>query len=389
MPKKLSMHVGRCVGYTTELATDHLPINSRSFKKNGKYNGKTFYDDENYQWMLDCLDGGYEICKDFYEYMQDYNNLEKKHIHNLESHSKKWNSKIQQQSPYSSYHTTKNAQLELASKPTEEAKILLVRHAAIQDVIDRYHAAVEIMYPRTLFGTSHKHYRSSAMKDLFKAAHYSLSSLSVNLTKLREQEHSIVNSSNDGSYADNNSNAATTKQLKQIRDQIAHAEKEYRREHENYCISVRDIYQQCRKLEKERLDLIKETSIEFTKVAYSSEHVNQQRRVYEELMQYLNVQQNTVADLNFWAQTYRVYDSQIDISSRMNRKHADDSDNDSISVRRMRTSSGNQRRNGKHTENNVQQSDSEDEPEQSLADGTAARNEVKQNKHAETVEKRK
>ncbi|CAF3111834.1 unnamed protein product [Rotaria socialis] len=376
MPKKLSKHVGSCVGYTTDLAADHLPINSRSSRKTGKSNGKTFYDDENYRWMLDCLDGGYEVCKDFYEYMQDYNNLEKKHIHNLDSHSTKWNSKIQQQSPYSSYHTTKNAQLQLVGKPTEEAKILRVRHAAIQDVIDRYLAEVEIIYPRTLFGTSHRHYRSSAMKDLFKAAHYSLSSLSDNLKKLREQEQSIVNSNNDGSYVGNNSNAATTKQLKQIRDKIAHAEKEYHRERENYCMRVRDIYEQCRILEKDRLNLIKETLIEFTKVAYSSEHVNQQRRVYEELMQYLNAEQDTVADLNFWAQNYRVYDSEIDMPSRMNRKR-DDSDNDSISVRRMRTSSGNQQKNGKHTEENVQQSDSEDEPERSLADGTAARNEVK------------
>lgn len=302
--------------------------------------------------------------------MQDHNDLLKKRIDNLVSYTNKWKLKVEQQSPIASYHTTQMGQLSVINLPTQEAKSLRVLHNGIQLVMDEYHSKVESIYPPTHLGMAHKHYRTHALKNSFKAEYASLTDLATNLAKLREQKQNLTS---DGSASFDSSNAnsvITSRRLNELKENITRAKEAYDRGRRNYCKRVREIYEECRILEKDRLNLITETLMKFIDVAYPSENPVQQRQVYEEIAQYLKIEQNSTADLDFWAQKYRIYDSPS-TSSRSNH-HSVDLDSDSISVRRMRTSARNQKHNDTSVAENALETASEDEEESSKPKTTAS-----------------
>jgi hypothetical protein len=288
-----------------------------------EYIHKQFFEDDNFSSIIKCLDGGFEVAKDIIDYIEDYHNLRQDIAHRHSSYSNKWKSKLKQQSSLSSYHTTKRAQLQTIRSPENLAQLLQARCDAIQQVITAYRRQVERMYPSERLGTAHKHYRTDTMKKLFKTARLSVSKTSEKLDKLREQEKRAKAALHDADVQCENlsfdSTASKSKvthanetqekrqdELQQIQDKISRLEEEYNQEQETYHEKATDIYQQCRELEKERLDQIRQTLIDFVQAAHTSEHSDEYNAVFENLLANIKTQQDSVEDLDFWAHTYHV-----------------------------------------------------------------------------------
>ncbi|CAF3019667.1 unnamed protein product [Rotaria sp. Silwood2] len=383
--RTISTNLVSCIGYTGSFASHASAIENRNNRTHRRYNEENFFHRKNYKLILICLDDGYGISMDLIDYMESYCNLLKKHIDDFNSYSKKWKSKLRQQSVLSSYNTTKRAQLETIRTPERRAKILQKQHEAILEVIITYRTQVERMYPSERLSTSHKHYRTNVKKNLFKAAYSSLSCLSNKLEQLHEQQQRAENALDDANiqyenlFSDetiskNKITNAKDKQnkrkdkLAEIKREIKQTEKEYNDEQKIYRTRAREIYEECRVLEQERLDLIGETLIKFNEAAFSSEHLTEQQDIFEDLKSKLENQRNTLKDLDFWAQTYGIYDSSSEIN------HNDDIHDASMSsrttIRKTKTSHKNETENITTIEENIEQSASEDQEEQSEADNT-------------------
>ncbi|CAF1321439.1 unnamed protein product [Adineta steineri] len=287
------------------------------------YIHETFFTKDNYQSIIKCLDEGYKICMNLIGYMQDYNDLQLEYARSLTSHSNKWSSKIKQQLSLSSYHTTKRAQLKTSYLPDKIAQLITSRCDAIQQVIDTYQGQVERMYPSERLGTSHKHHRTDHIRKAFKAAQSTLSKLTDLLEKLHEQEKQAkqalheadVQCENLGLDPTASKNKVTRAkdtqekrqyELEDIQEKITRTEKDYDREQEIYREKGIEIYKECRDYEKERLDQIRETLLEFSLAAHSSEYCDEQNTLFDDLIEHIDAKQNSIEDLDFWAQTYHI-----------------------------------------------------------------------------------
>ncbi|CAF1165282.1 unnamed protein product [Rotaria magnacalcarata] len=307
-----------------------------------------FYGDDNYLSIVKCINGGYHIAEDMLKFMLDYNDCLQKHIDNLKSCSKKSKSRVKAQSTLSSYNTTRAAQLKTTYAPSLEAEYLQARHDAIQEVIDECRTELSRIYPKESSNSSSKHNRTDYMIDSFEAARSVLLKLSEKLGKLKEHKakeeaalleakilcenlsytHGVKESKTEKA---NNSKKKHEQKLKDIENDIARFEDEYEHEKKTYRVEARRIYEKCRVLEEERLELIGDTLMKFIKTAYSSENSTQQRVIYKELKSYLKDKRDTTEDLDFWAQTYGVYDSTTSLSTETNQNddaHNDDDDDD-------------------------------------------------------------
>jgi chromosome segregation ATPase len=256
--------------------------------------------------------------------MQDYHNRLQKNVHGHTSFSKKWRSKISRQSPLSSYHTTKRAQLDTIQSFDTLALLLQTRCDGTQQVIDTYKEQVKKMYPSKRLSTVHKHYQSDIMEESFKTAYSPLSELLDKLGKLHEQEartKDALNKANiqcenlslDQTASKNKLTLAHEKQkkkkdeLEEIIAEISQTEEEYNEEQEIYYGKAMEIYNRCRRLEEERLDLIRQTLINFIQVVHTSEYAAEHDAIFQNLLTNIENQQDTIEDLNFWARTYHVY----------------------------------------------------------------------------------
>ncbi|CAF4919754.1 unnamed protein product [Rotaria sp. Silwood1] len=378
-----------CVGYAGSLTSHSLPIGNRNNNTRRRHKEKNFFHADNYKLILKCLDDGYNISTDLIEYMQDYCNLLKQHIDHLNTYSRKWKLKLQGQSLLSSYHTTKRAQLETIGTPERRAEYLQKQWEFIQTIIATYRVQVDRMYPKERFGTSHKHCRTNAKKILFEAAYSSLTELSNKLEKLREKEQSAqhdldnVNDQYEDLIGDETiSKSKITKakdkqekiknKLDHIKQDILRTKEQYKQEKEIYRTRATQIYEECRELEQQRLDLIGETLLKFNEAAFSSKYLAEQHEIYEDLKSKLENQRNTLKDLDFWAQTYGVYDSKISLTPAMNHNGDIHSQNTSspTTIRRTTTSHENEEENSTIIEENVEQSIAEEENEHSEANNT-------------------
>ncbi|CAF0870658.1 unnamed protein product [Rotaria sordida] len=380
----------------------HIPnTNNDACYISNEYIQSNFFDDDNYLSIIKCLDGGYEICKDCIEYMEDYNDLLQEYIDSLTSYSRKWKSKIKHQSALSSYNTTKLAQRETVSTPKQYAELLQIQYSAILKMIATYRTQVERIYPNERIGTTHKHYRTETMKNLFKAARSTLYKLSDKLEKLHEQETKAQHALHDANIQCENLSldptASKTKisnakenQIKrqdkfdEIKREIVRIEEEYNQEYETYRTKAIDIYEKCRIFEQERLDLIGETLIKFNEVAFSSKYLTEQNEIYENLMLKLKTQRNSLEDLDFWAQTYGVYDSTTSLSSQTSQNESISSQ---ITTRKTKKSHKNESENLTTKEENIQESIAEDEEQQSQVDNTTT-TKLKKNKNTTSVQKK-
>ncbi|CAF0870698.1 unnamed protein product [Rotaria sordida] len=250
MHRSVTMNLKACTGCTDSSTTSRPNSASRSPSRIDKYYGKNFFDDKNYKSTLECLDG------------------------------------VEQQPLLSSYNTTKRTQCEIVRAPERHAELIKVRVKNIEEIIVTYRTQVEQMYPRTHFSFTHKYHRTDVMRNVFKAAYAPLSDSSNKLEQLPEHQET----------------------LEIITEKIERAQKVYNQEKETYRKRAKQYYEDCQRFEKERLDLIQETLLKFIKAAFSFESVTEQRQIYEDLVSMLKIQQNSLVDLNFWAQNYGVYD---------------------------------------------------------------------------------
>ena len=275
----------------------------------------------------------------FLESMEDYCTLLQEQIDAYSSYANKWKSKLNQQSTLSSYHTTKRAQYQIVNSGKQKADLLQTRHDAIQQVIVSFKKHLKIIYPRQRFHPVRHHHRSKEMKKLFVNAQVTVCQISRELTRLRDQEQRAqialenaksqyqalkddeTTSKNKLTQAKNSQRERKT-ELQGIRNEIARREDDHAKEQENYRYEATKIYQQCRILEEERLNLFRETLIQFVRAIHSNEYSTEQNALYHELLSNIESQQSTSADLDFWAQTYKVLDSRERISSEIDEETA-------------------------------------------------------------------
>ena len=303
---------------------------------------KDFFQDENYHSILKCLDDGYHVCLDLLEYMQDYCDLLQAFAKSLTSYSAKWNAKLKDQSTLSSYHTTKQAQTRTVSSASKFAQLIQTRCEAIQQVIASYRRQVDQMYPGERFNTVHKHYQTDVMRKLFKTAHAYLSKASDKLDELREQEKKakkvLLEAQIECQSLELNETTSQKKlskanehlekkqsELQAIEEKITRAEDDYHREQRTYRQKAMEIYQQCRELEEERLNSIRETLISFIQAIHSTEYSTEQNAIYTKLLSTIESEQSTLVDLHFWAQTYQIDTLDRSISSETNESDENES----------------------------------------------------------------
>jgi hypothetical protein len=267
--------------------------------------------------------------------MEDYCNLLRDFIENLNSYSKKWKSKIKHQSTLSSYNTTKQAQLQTIGAPIKLAQLIETRCKAIQEVIASYKRQVDRMYPGERFGTVHKHYRMDVLKKSFKNAYSPLSKVSDKLEKLREQEKkaqdALLQAQIECQNLELNETSSKSKifkakdrleqrqtDLEEIKEKVTRTEDEYHQEQKTYRQKALEIYHDCRELEAERLDQIREILIAFNQAIHSSDYSTEQNTMYEKVLSTIESEQKTLVDLDFWAQTYHVNTLSRSISAETN-----------------------------------------------------------------------
>ena len=239
------------------------------------------------------------------------------YVHNCKS-------KLKQQTTISSYHTTKRAQYQVINSIKQEDDLLQVRYDAVQQVIHSLRSQLKVLYPRQKFRTERRHYRSKEMKKSFVDAQEHLVEISQQLTRVREQEQQAQTSlaKAKAAYQSLKDDESTSEQkltqardrrqekrddLKRIQNEITRVENDQAKEQEVYREKAMKIYEQCRILEQERLDLIRQTLIDFIRAYYSTEYTLKQNTIYEELLVNIESQQNTSKDLDFWAKTYKVF----------------------------------------------------------------------------------
>ena len=255
--------------------------------------------------------------------MEDYNNLLQTHIRQLNTYSKRWRERLHSRSSLSSYNTTKLAQIQTVSSPETLAELIQTRCNAIQEVINTYKRHVDRMYPKERLCFIHKHYRSDKIEELFKDAYSDRQKVADKLERLKNDEKTAEDSVREAKakYQCLELNETTNKsELSKARDRlekkesklhviqtrIARTEEEYRQAQETYRRKATKIYEQCRYLEEERLNQIREALIAFNRAVHSMEYSTEQNAIYDNLLVTIESEQKTIVDLDFWKRTYRV-----------------------------------------------------------------------------------
>ena len=284
---------------------------------------ESFFADNNYQSILKCLDDGYHVLTNQLESMQEYNTLLKTFIESLNSYSNKWKSKLKHQSTISSYNTTKQSQMQLLSSPVKFGDLTQTRCDAIDQVISYFRKQIDRLYPGERFGTVHKHYRTDSMKKKFKDAHAPVVKASKLLDEVREEKKKVEKSLREAQIEQQNLELDETtsksklikvnerierkqRESREVEEKLTEAEEDLRQKEKIYRDKAMEIYERCREYEGERLNLIRETSIQFIYAVHSNEYSSDLDAMYGELLATIEAQQDTRADLDFWAATYHV-----------------------------------------------------------------------------------
>ncbi len=197
------------------------------------------------------------------------------------------------------------------------------------------------MYPRLHFSTTHKHCRTEEMKRLFKAARSSLQNTLNELEELSKKKKRARDtlSTAEKEYENLNHDLRTPKnKLKQahenviqrrkklqvIEHNIASAEENRNDREKDYREQATKIFKQCQELEKQRLDQITQTLIKFNKAISASDYSSKLGMIYQQRISDITTQQNSIDDLNHWAQTYGI--TKTDLSTTDETDSDDDND---------------------------------------------------------------
>ncbi|UJR15327.1 hypothetical protein I4U23_002279 [Adineta vaga] len=391
-------------GITDKLRSNRLPFDNDSTYGSNEYIHNSFLNDDNYLAIIKCLDDGYKVSEDILQWLKDYLTLQQNYADSLSSHTTKWNGKLKQQPTISSYHTTKRAQYQTIKSSHKLAELVQTRCDEIEHVIATFHRQVDRMYPKERLGTVHKHYRSEQVRKAFKTARSALSKLAETLEKLHEQEKQAKESllaadiqcenySLDSTVSKSKSTRAKDTQEKRqneleiIQDKIARAEKEYVHEQETYQQKAMEIYQECREYEKERLDQIQEVLISFAQAAHTSDYSAGQDVIFDDLIEHIKTKQNSIEDLNFWAETYHV-----NLRKKSTASEKNEDENDTITNESQTTTTRKTKKSGKsENENAITASDKTlpsvavDEEDQSTANNTSTSTKNKQSKIKKSI----
>ncbi|CAF4551965.1 unnamed protein product, partial [Didymodactylos carnosus] len=95
--------------------------------------------------------------------------------------------------------------------------------------------------------------------------------------------------------------------VNKINEQIQLHEDDYSRALKTYRKKAKLIFQECQKEESNRLDLIKETLLNFCQ-AIQIEDQNELNKIYLDLAQHIQIKQNSWNDILYWAQSYGIID---------------------------------------------------------------------------------
>ena len=284
-----------------------------------EYIHQNFFHGDNYQSILKCLDDGYHVMKDQEECMEEYCTLLRNVIESLKSYSKKWKSKVKHQSTISSYYTTKQIQMEFLNSPVQLSQLIQTRVDEIEQVISSYHDQIHRLYHRERFGPAHKHYQTDSLKKKFQNAYASLSDASKLVDEIEEEKTKAEKSLRQARIELQNLELDPTpnpskitkanqrverkeKESQAIDDKLTRAKDDVAQEEKIYREKAMEIYGKCREYESERLNLIRETLMQFIRAIHSTD----QDVMYEKLLARIESQHNTQADLDFWAETYHI-----------------------------------------------------------------------------------
>jgi hypothetical protein len=168
------------------------------------------------------------------------------------------------------------------------------------------------MFPKNRFSITHQHRQAHTMKNRFEQARFPLKTALNKLAKLRKKEKKLLHAINNGTGASQNSDVDSTtnktpNKLGKIRCDIAGAEGKRKEKEEKYIADATDIFKQCQQFEKERLDLMKKTLIDFIQAIHPSKHSTALVEIYDQLIFTVKNQQNSLNDLHYWATTYGIH----------------------------------------------------------------------------------
>jgi len=265
--------------------------------------------------------------------MEEYRDLEQDSAARITSYSNKCISRLKHLSSLSTYHTTTRAQFHVYQSVGKKAEIIKDSCDTLQQVIDTYSKQVNEMYPKERFSTTRKHRRSDEMKRLFKRARLPLQKVLDTLDKLRAKEKKILDVIQNGTVEFQNLNLDSTtndkqNKLQEIQEDIAIAEEKRKKKEAIYIEKATAIFKQCQQLEKERLEQIKQTLIDFIQAVHPSRYSNAFITIYESLLSDIKTQQNSIEDLNYWAQTYGVHTLVSTTLSETNESNYDSASDD-------------------------------------------------------------
>ena len=267
---------------------------------------------------------GYIVPTQLGEYIDDRARLLTAQKRLLFEDAKKWRSKLSKQPRITSYHTTKWAQLQVIGISKELGPHIDTRCDAIKLVAADLRVRMRELYKRKKLG--HEHYKTAAMRKLFKTARASVKRAEDDLTKLKEKKERVVAAVNqisgqikklENSPTPNVPKLTQAKSdlivkedaLHTVKERIVRTQKRLDEEQDIYRERATEIFEKCQIYEQERLNLIRVTLIKFVRAMHSSEYSANIDGIFENVLEDIMNKQSTSDDLRFWAETYGVYDS--------------------------------------------------------------------------------
>ncbi len=237
--------------------------------------------------------------------MKEYRNLLLRDIKRLNSYSENCISRLTHLSALVAYPTTMEAQLQTYKSFEIQTKIINERRNNVQPIIDRYSKQVNQIYPKVRFSTTRKHYQTEDMKNSFKNARLPLRKILEKLENLRTKKQKLLAAIKNRDL-DSSTNEEENK-LEEIEGEIVAAEEHRKKKEAIYIETATVIFQDCQKLEKERLDQLNQALVDFIRVIHPSNYSTALVEIYENLLLDIKNKQNTIDDLNSYAQTCGVH----------------------------------------------------------------------------------
>jgi hypothetical protein len=248
---------------------------------------------------------GYDDAMALITSMKEYRNLLLRDIKRLNSYSENCISRLTHLSALVAYPTTMEAQLQTYKSFEIQTKIINERRNNVQPIIDRYSKQVNQIYPKVRFSTTRKHYQTEDMKNSFKNARLPLRKILEKLENLRTKKQKLLAAIKNRDL-DSSTNEEENK-LEEIEGEIVAAEEHRKKKEAIYIETATVIFQDCQKLEKERLDQLNQALVDFIRVIHPSNYSTALVEIYENLLLDIKNKQNTIDDLNSYAQTCGVH----------------------------------------------------------------------------------